>query len=59
MREKDRVERWLGEEATKSYDAYKAAPTRTIPASQVMQRIRKRAAQRRTNVPQTSPLSGA
>jgi putative addiction module CopG family antidote len=43
------LERWLREEATKSYDEYKADPSRAIPANQVMQRIRERAVSRQAN----------
>ena len=34
--EQHRIERWLREEATTSYDEYKVDPTRVIPADQVM-----------------------
>lgn len=46
--ERDAVfERWLREEVTRSYDEYKADPLAAIPADQVMERIRARAAARR------------
>ncbi|MGV3552493.1 type II toxin-antitoxin system ParD family antitoxin [Rhizobium sp.] len=46
--ERDAVfEKWLREEAAASYDAYKADPSNVIPADQVMERIMKRARDRR------------
>lgn len=41
------LEKWLREEAVKSFDEYEADPSSAIPAAQVLPRIQARAAQRR------------
>ena len=41
-------EKWLREDAAASYDAYKADPSNVVPAEDVMERILKRARDRRS-----------
>ena len=43
----DVFERWLREEVARSYEEYRADPDAAVPADQVMDRIRARAAARR------------
>lgn len=40
-------EKWLREDAAASYDAYKADPSNVIPGDELMERIMKRARERR------------
>jgi antitoxin ParD1/3/4 len=41
-------ERWLREDAAASYDEYKADPSKVVPVEDVMERILKRARDRRS-----------
>lgn len=41
-------EKWLREDAAASYDEYKADPSKVVPAEDVMERILKRARDRRS-----------
>ncbi len=40
------VERWLNTEVAAAYDEHKADPSKAVPAEQVMERLRARAAER-------------